>query len=117
MAAKILLDTKALLRDTKRLAAGLKSGGDHEAHQQAFRTAGKIGANTPVRTGALLATEHVVQTTSKGVPGWGVTYGSGVRYHYVQNARRKIVKRGMRGCRQEFKRALDALAAREVSKV
>ena len=115
--AKLVLDPTILRRDTARLVQALTSGGYREARDQADRTAGRIRDNTPVLTGALLSTVGVVQAQVDGTRTWGVTYGSGERYHYVQNARRKIVKKGMRGARTEFRAALGSLAAREVSKV
>lgn len=120
---KVTVDTTALARDTKRLVAGLKSGGYREGRAQADRTAAKVRDYTPVRTGALRSTVGVTPSwvnAARGGPGgagWGVTYGSGVVYHYVQNARLKIVKRGLRGARPEFQRACDRLAAAEIGRL
>ena len=110
---KVSVDTRQLLRDTKDLARGLEGGSDHVSHEQAFRTGGKIGAKTPYRTGALYRTVDVVAVHG----GWGVTYGGGLPYAgYVENLKHPV-RSGMRGCRTEFKRALEALARQEVKHV
>lgn len=120
---KVTVDATALLRDSRQLVDRLRTGGMVSAREQADRTAAKIAVNTPVRTGALRSTVGVTQSwvnAARGGPGgagWGATYGSGATYHYVQNARRKIVKKGMRGCRQEFRRAVQLLTEREVNRV
>lgn len=111
--SKVILDTSHLERDTRQLANGISSGAKRESYFQAVRTAAKIRDATPVRTGALRSTVGTADVPG----GTGVTYGSGVRYHYVQNARLKIVKRGTRGSRTEWYRTLQTLAGREVGKV
>lgn len=110
---KVTVDTSHLEGDTRRLAAGIASGAKRESFFQATRTAAKTRGFTPVRTGALLSTVGTADVPG----GTGVTYGSGARYHYVQNARQKIVKKGSRGSRTEWFRTLQALAGREVGKV
>ena len=113
MIRKIEIDTAGLERDTRQLAAAIASGAKKESYLQAQRTATKTRENTPVRTGALRST-----VGTQDVPGGtGVTYGSGARYHYVQNARKKIVKKGTRGSRAEWYRTLQALAETETSRV
>lgn len=123
---KIVIDTAHLERDTRRLTVALESGGKEEAHQQALRTAERIRAQTPIRTGALRSTITVtscwVDATrrSPGGNGWGVTYGGpgkAWRYGWVINARQRNVKKGARGCKTEFLRALDQLTAREVQRI
>ena len=109
----VTVDASHLVADTKQLTAGLESGSDAVSHQQAFRTSGKIGAATPYRTGRLYNTVTVVQVHG----GWGVTYGGGLPYAgYIEN-RKHPVRRGARGSRTEFRRALEALAEREVRRV
>jgi hypothetical protein len=122
--AKITIDTTGLRRDMGRLTTALGFRGTGEAHAQAERTAERIRAQTPVDTGALLATIGVVATwvaatrRSPGGDGWGVTYGTGLgRYPWVVNSRQRVVKKGARGARTEFKRALDGVAAEEVNRL
>lgn len=110
---KVTVDTSQLEGDTRRLAAGIAQGAKRESYLQAQRTSTKIRDATPVRTGALRSTVG----TQDVAGGTGVTYGSGARYHYVQNARKKIVKKGTRGSRAEWYRTLQALAEQETSRV
>lgn len=112
-AREVVIDTSHLTRDTRQLTAGLTAGGLTASYNQAVQTAGKLSGLVPVRTGALRSTVAAVAVTG----GYGVTYGSGQVYHYVQNARLKIVKRGTRGSRAAFYRALQAVAEREVGRV
>jgi hypothetical protein len=83
-----------------------------------------LRAKTPVRTGALRDTIGVVATyvygrgKTPGGEGYGVTYGTGLgRYPWVVNARQKTVKKGARGSRVEFQRALQTVLDREVTKL
>ena len=111
---KVTVDTSHLDRDTAQLASGITSGAKRESYFQAVRTSSKIRDLTPVLTGRLRATVGTVDVTG----GTGVTYGDGrTVYHFVQNARKRIVRRGTRGARADWYRTLQALAAREVGRV
>lgn len=110
---KVLIDTSHLQRDTRRLVSGLTSGGDRVAHDQAFRTTGRVGAATPVRTGALVQTVGVKQVAG----GWGVTYGGSLPYAGYIEKRKHPVRKGARGSRTEFRKALELLAGQETRRV
>jgi hypothetical protein len=112
-AGKVVIEPSHLVGDTRRLAADLKQGGDQVSHNQAFRTGGKIGAATPYRTGALFNTVAVRQVAG----GWGVTYGGGLPYAGYIERLRHPVRKGCRGSRTEFRRALEQLAAQAVRRV
>lgn len=113
MARKVIVDTSHLTRDTRQLAAGLSAGGLTASYNQSVQTAGKVRDVTPVRTGLLRSTVAAVKVTG----GYGVAYGGGLKYAGPMNNRFKVVRRGTRGSRVAFYRALQALAEREVAKV
>jgi Bacteriophage HK97-gp10, putative tail-component len=106
--ATVAVDTSQFTRDMRTLTTGLKEGSDTVAHQQAGRTADKTRANTPVRTGTLQSTVGV--TPSMG--GWGVTYGGGLPYAGYIERKRHPVRKGARGARTEFTRALGEMTGR-----
>lgn len=121
--AKVVVDTSHLERDTARLVAGLKAGGPHEAAAQAQRTAARVRAATPVRTGRLRSTVGTVPTfvygrgVGQGPGAWGVTYGGGLPYAGKIERSRHPVRKGARGSKTEFQRACNEVAERLVGRV
>ncbi len=110
---KVTVDTTHLQRDMAQLQAGLERGGDRVAQAQAFRTMGRVAAATPYRTGALFSTVSYTQVQG----GWGVTYGGGLPYAGYIEKHRHPVRKGARGSRTEFRKALEELARTETRRV
>ena len=110
---KVIVDTSKAERDLGQLAAAITAQGPNVGRRQAARTAPKIRGYVPVLTGALRNTVTAVPVDKGG----GVTYGGGLRYAGFIERTRHPVRRGARGSRTEFFRAMKELADMEVRRV
>lgn len=107
------VDVSDVVRGMRQLARGLDERASTGARSQAAATAAKIRQAVPVRTGALRASVTVVPDGE----GFGVTYGSGLRYAGVIERRKHPVAQGVEGAPETFHRAMQAVARVEVDRL
>jgi hypothetical protein len=113
-AAKVEVDTRALVAGVRKLAAGVVDAAPTTARKAAETVATNIRSGLPVRTGRLAGSVAVV-TDPEG--GYGVSYGAGVSYARPVAARTGAVGAGIAGVPDEFARDCKTVAERQISRL
>lgn len=107
------LDTAALERAGRSLAAGIERNALDAAADSAEHTAGKLRGILPVRSGRLKGSVKVL----RGSKDAAVSYGSGVPYAGYIDRRTDATDRAVEGADDDFRRRCETVADREARKV
>jgi Bacteriophage HK97-gp10, putative tail-component len=107
------VDTTALERGARQLAAGLERASARVGSSHAAQVASTVRARVPVRSGRLRSTVVAAPTTNGGT----VSYGGGLPYaNYIEH-RTGAVAGALAGAPQAFGAALTVAAAAEVNRL